>query len=166
MPGPFDPRKPGMSGMGPLPNDEYGDAQTMTDPRYSRQLNSNIAAMHPTDANMASANPNQRLEQVFQKGMELFGPDGMAEIMDEVLRIAISQETNDQQVTGNLDTTGMPPPDFGDQQPYTTMAPTDSNMAALEAHYGYPVSANKSKRGPVRNLPNDPMTTALMRSRR
>lgn len=140
MPG---PRGPAFSGMGPIPNDEYGDGHMQVDPRFSRNTNRQAVYNNSSDGNIAayeetygapgneptpySGAPyglspvekgrdqmaNMRFSQLFGKGAELFGEEGFAEIMDQVLRIAASQEANGQQVTSNLDTSMMPPPDFG-----------------------------------------------------
>lgn len=88
--------KPYASGAGPLPNDQYGDGHMQADPRFSRQTNSAIATMHPTDSNVGMAPQNRSLDQVVQQGMEMFGPDVFMQIMDDVLRVAASQDVNGQ----------------------------------------------------------------------
>lgn len=146
----------------PYAKSAQGIDPTMTDPQYSDQTNSAITGVHPTDSNMmGAAPPNRSMDDIMRRGIETFGPDAFMAIMDDVLRLAASEDIN-----GRLpppDTSGqLPPPDFGAQQPYTTMDPTDGNLMALEDHYGYPVSANKTS-GPVRNLPSVPGSIAPKR---
>lgn len=180
------PKSPGVTGMGPIPNDEYGDGHRQVDPRFSRNTNRQAVYNHTSDGNIGSyeslyGSPgnepdpyggaenglspgeqgmdkfaNRRFADLHRRGAELLGEDGFTELMEQVLRIAASQEANETQVTGNLDTTGMPRPDFGNQQPYTTGPAGDGDMAALEAHFGYPVSANNltgNPMAPIRNMP-------------
>lgn len=189
MPPPMNPMRPGVSGMQPIPDDEYGDGHKWVNPKFSRNTNRQAVYGNTTDGNVGAyedlyGSPgneptpyggaknglspaeqgvdrvaNIRYADLFRRGSELLGgDDAFAELMDEVLRIAASQEASGQQVTGNLDTTQLPPPDFGAMQPVTDREPTDANMADLEGYYGYPVKARQPGTppwAPTRNGPRN-----------
>lgn len=87
---------PYATGAGPLPNDEYGDGHMQVDPRFAPKTNSAIAGVHPTDSNMSGAPSNRSMDQIMQQGMQMFGPDVFMQIMDDVLRVAASQDVNGQ----------------------------------------------------------------------
>jgi hypothetical protein len=70
-----------------------------------------------------------------QRAVDAFGEDGFMDLMDEVMKQVPQSEYAGREP---IDTTMMPPPDFGDQQPVTTLPPTDENMMGLEDYYGYP----------------------------
>lgn len=113
-------------------------------------------------ASMEFGMRGSRLTDTIKKMTDLFGEDSAAQILDEVLRVAAFQDTGGKMQTPDFMQNGeygggsLPPPDFGNQQPYTTGPAGDGDMVALEQHYGYPVSANNrtgNPNAPVRNMP-------------
>jgi hypothetical protein len=111
-------------------------------------------------ASMEFGMRGSRLNDSLRKMTELFGEESAAQILDEVLRVSAFQDIGGQvqgrQAPDRMMGEGMPRPDFGNQQPYTTGPTGDGDMMALEQYYGYPVSGNNltgNPNAPVRNMP-------------
>lgn len=167
--------KPYAQGAGPLPNEipghpKYGNGQQRVDENFSRQTNANIASHYSDDSNRdqyaglygqdeaSKLGDNQgALYEKFGQLSKQVGTESAMQILDELLRIAASEDVNGAMAPpDNINQDGMygassfPPPDFGSQQPRTTLDATDGNLQGLEAFNGYPVSAQPGP-GPVRN---------------
>ena len=136
-------------------SDQDGDAHTRKSGYNSRGMNDRIGEAY-TDGQL---DPKGRLRETFERMEKQFGADTAAQILDEVMRVAASEDISYQgpmDPPDNINQDGMygassyPPPDFGSQQPHTTLPPTDGNLRALEEFNGYPVSAQPGP-GPVRN---------------
>ncbi len=135
------------------------------DPRYSPHTNQLISELHPTDGNMETLHDmgqqNGDLSAAFTEFVRMFGQEDAMSILQEVVGSGVNYDLNGQEtpsrgISAQLHAAGAPPPDFGAQQPVTTLPPTDSNMMNLEDHYGFPVHAqgpNSPKGAPVYNGP-------------
>jgi hypothetical protein len=181
--------QPYVRGAGPLPNDEYGDGNRQVNPAFSRRTNMNIANRDMTDGNLSGVQsqygtrgvpsapytdgpglgPRSTQEfkgrgaaiaETMNKFTEHFGPETASQILDELMRIAASEDVNGRMkapsnarmFSESDGHEGYPSPDFGDQHPYTTREPTDGNLMGLEEELGYPPRVSPvSRRSPVRN---------------
>lgn len=115
--------------------------------------------LNPRDMDMYRKQ-SKSFDQTAAEMRDLFGDETAAEILSEVLRVAAYQDMGGKvqgmQAPDRMMGEGMPAPDFGNQQPYTTGPAGDGDMMALEQYYGYPVSANNltgNPNAPVRNMP-------------
>lgn len=181
----------GMGNRRPLPNDSEGRGHRYVSPSYSRGMNETIAAQGGPDNYAAmediygqlgndSRNPeisgtygldpasrqrfdakSQRMDQLTQQGLELFG-DSFYDIMDQVVRMGAEQDMGNQIPLpphfqgGGMSSSTLPPPDFGNQQPVSTWAESDGDLRALEEYYGYPVHVSNGRPGPNQPIRNGP----------
>ncbi len=89
----------------------------------------------PTDPRMQGVPPKRNLQTALSDAVNTFGEDGLMELLD---RIKGMSDPAQYEGVEPIDTTMLPPPDFGDQQPVTTLPPSDENLMGLEGYYGYP----------------------------
>jgi hypothetical protein len=81
------------------------------------------------------AQPQRNLQTALSEMVNTFGEDGLMELFDRIKSMADPAQYEGMEP---IDTTMLPPPDFGDQQPVTTLPPSDENLGGLESYYGYP----------------------------
>ena len=79
--------------------------------------------------------PPRSVQTYMDNAINTFGEDGFMDMMDRIMGMA---DPAQYEGVEPIDTTMLPPPDFGDQQPVTTLPPTDENLMGLESYYGYP----------------------------
>ena len=89
----------------------------------------------PNDPRMQGAPPQRNLQTALSEAVNTFGEDGLMELLDRVRGMADPAQYEGMEP---IDTTMMPPPDFGDRQPVTTLPATDEHLMNLEGYYGYP----------------------------
>jgi hypothetical protein len=84
---------------------------------------------------MQGAPPQRNLQTALSEAVNTFGEDGLMELLDRIKGMADPAQYEGREP---IDTTMMPPPDFGDQQPVTTLPPSDEHLMGLEGYFGYP----------------------------
>jgi hypothetical protein len=139
--------KPYVQGAGPLPEDEYGDGHMQVSDQYSKRTNMNIVGQNPTDQTISGMqmlygtpgipgapysdgpglNAAEQLQFSGQKrGLDnsinqmriLFGEESAMQILDEIMRVAASEDVNGP----------MEQPDFSRMPPATPAPPQQQRM--------------------------------------